>query len=116
MNVTIVSCVAIIGLPASSVSVTLYVASSPSVIFVLIPINFTFTFVTVVATARVGPDSTGIVLIDSLKFSQILVSAIPFNESSIEEKIELNVEPFPIALPAPAPGPAAAASRDSINV
>ena len=70
---------------------------------------------TTAAAGRVGPDSTGIELIDSDKFSQTFVSAIPFNESFIEEKIELKVEPLPIALPCPAPGPAAAASSDSIN-
>ena len=88
--------------------------TSSSVIFgskVIVAVPIT----TAAAAGRVGPDSTGIVLIDSLKFSQTLVSAIPFKESSNAEKIELKVEPFPVALPCPAPGPAAAASRESIN-
>ena len=54
---------------------------------------------TTAAAGSVGPDSTGIVLIDSDKFSQIFVCAIPFRESSSGEKIELNVEPFPTAPP-----------------
>ena len=39
------------------------------------------------------PVSTGIVDIDSDKFSHLSVSAIPFRESTSNENIELNLEP-----------------------
>ena len=61
------------------------------------------------------PVSTGILAIDSLKFSHLAVSAISFNPLSFIEKIELNVDPLPVAFP-PASAPAAAAPKDSNNV
>ena len=58
------------------------------------------------------PVSTGIEEIDSDRLTHLSVSAIPFNESFIDEKIELNVDPFEFP---PCSPPAAAASSVSTS-
>ena len=61
------------------------------------------------------PVSTTAEEIVSDKFSHLSVAPIPGKVSSTDPKIELKVEPFPVAFPAP-PGPAAAAPNESNNV